>query len=659
MDRFGVGRRIAVALVAVATFVMAAPAPSPATPVTPEPAIVGGKAVSTANRAAQWSGLVGLTVRIGASVLRCGGSLVTDRVVLTAAHCLFDSNGVPATAAGITVTGGTTDLAAPGFTSGVAETWTHPGYRPALGPIGRHDIALLRLPAPVPEAPLVMASAGDRPDSGTGYVAGWGVHDVTTRALDSVLREAAVPLHTADYCNAGEDEPGLGPGVVDPAVQLCAGQYTGGQGGAPDTCQGDSGGPLVVRDRAGSRIVGLTSFGRRCGYYPAVYTAVGGLRPAVDALLAAWGSPAPPSPPLIGATGTFVPAPPVRVLDTRETGTRLAAGVPVAVPVLGRAGVPDTGVAAVALNVTAVEPDGDGYVTVFPCGVPPPLASALNYRAGTIVAAASAVGVGDGAVCALSYAGTDLVVDVAGWWLTPDAGAPAARFTAITPRRWVDTRDGPSRVVGGQVYSVDFTDLAPDLVGALTLNLTVVDPTGDGYVSVFPCGSAPPNASNLNYAAGQIAANAATVAVDATEEVCVTSHATTDLVIDVTGWFGTPAAATGARLTAIAPARLADTRTGPIPSGATEVMVPVAGRQGVPAGATAVAVTVTAVTPEADGYLSARPCGQGGPATSTVNTVAGVDVANLAFVPVGAGGAICVFTYAPAHIVVDVTGYLT
>ncbi len=71
-----------------------------------------------------------------------------------------------------------------------------------------------------------------------------------------------------------------------------------------------------------------------------------------------------------------------------------------------------------ALNVTAAAPDGDGYVKVYPCGTGDPLVSNVNYRAGQVAAANLAVVKlpPDGRVCFRSFAGTDLVVDLAGWY---------------------------------------------------------------------------------------------------------------------------------------------------------------------------------------------------------------------------------------------------
>jgi len=75
------------------------------------------------------------------------------------------------------------------------------------------------------------------------------------------------------------------------------------------------------------------------------------------------------------------------------------------------------GASSVALNVTAAAPDADGYVAIYPCGTSP-FISNVNYRAGQVAAANLAVVKlpVDGRVCFLSYAATDLVVDLAGWY---------------------------------------------------------------------------------------------------------------------------------------------------------------------------------------------------------------------------------------------------
>jgi uncharacterized protein (DUF1501 family) len=122
-------------------------------------------------------------------------------------------------------------------------------------------------------------------------------------------------------------------------------------------------------------------------------------------------------------TGRFVPMTPVRLLDTREgIGAPLAkvGQGPLALPIVGRDGIPAAGVSAVLLNVTAVSPTADTYVTVYPRGAERPLAANLNAVAGQIVPNMVLGRLGDdGAVALFNYAGVvDLVADAMGWFTT-------------------------------------------------------------------------------------------------------------------------------------------------------------------------------------------------------------------------------------------------
>ncbi len=73
-------------------------------------------------------------------------------------------------------------------------------------------------------------------------------------------------------------------------------------------------------------------------------------------------------------------------------------------------------------------------------------------------------------------------------------------------------------------------------VGAVSLNVTVVDPVAAGFVTVYPCGEVP-RASSVNYVVGQVVANAVLSPVSAAGEVCFFSQVDTDLVADVNAWF--------------------------------------------------------------------------------------------------------------------------
>ena len=82
-------------------------------------------------------------------------------------------------------------------------------------------------------------------------------------------------------------------------------------------------------------------------------------------------------------------------LDGLYSGTgAVAAGVETTMTVVGRGGVPLTGVGAVALNVTVTEPSAYSFLTVWPTGAPRPLASNLNFVAGQTVANAVLTKVG-------------------------------------------------------------------------------------------------------------------------------------------------------------------------------------------------------------------------------------------------------------------------
>jgi SpoIID/LytB domain protein len=125
-----------------------------------------------------------------------------------------------------------------------------------------------------------------------------------------------------------------------------------------------------------------------------------------------------------GVTGQFVSAQPIRILDTRTTTGghpgALAAGETYSLQVLGAGGVggvPSSGVSAVVLNVTAVSPTQETFVTAWPSGIGRPPTSNLDAAPGSLVPNLVVSGVGpDGKVDLYNNSGsTNLVVDVAGW----------------------------------------------------------------------------------------------------------------------------------------------------------------------------------------------------------------------------------------------------
>jgi hypothetical protein len=254
----------------------------------------------------------------------------------------------------------------------------------------------------------------------------------------------------------------------------------------------------------------------------------------------------------VPAGGSPVTVVPARLLDSRpgertvdrasEGIGRRPAGSVTVLPVAGRGGV-GLAASAVLVNVTAVFPDGPGFLTVFPCGSPQPRASSVNYSAGQVVPNAVLAKVGtDGEVCIFTSSATDLIVDVSGY--VPATGTPAT----VVPARLLDTRPGEptvdqqfqgiGRLAGGSTTAITVVGRGGVSASAssVMLNVTAVAPSGPGFVTVFPCGSPLPTASNVNYSAGQVVPNAVLAKVGAGGAVCVFTPTDTDLIIDVNGF---------------------------------------------------------------------------------------------------------------------------
>jgi hypothetical protein len=241
------------------------------------------------------------------------------------------------------------------------------------------------------------------------------------------------------------------------------------------------------------------------------------------------------------------------------TGQALTgAGSVTELQVTGRAGVPTNATAAV-INLTALDSSTAGFVTAYPCGSALPNVSNLNYvPGGTATANSATVPIGTGGkICLYTSSATNLIADINGWY---PAGSD---FTPTTPTRLLDTR--PNRTGAGAVTELQVTGRAgvPTNATAAVINLTALDSSTAGFVTAYPCGSALPNVSNLNYVPGGTAtANSATVPIGTGGKICLYTSSATNLIADINGWY--PA---GSDFTPTTPTRLLDTRTPAAPAG--------------------------------------------------------------------------------------------
>ncbi len=359
------------------------------------------------------------------------------------------------------------------------------------------------------------------------------------------------------------------------------------------------------------------------------------------------------------SSGQYVAMTPVRVLDTRSSlgFAPMGPNSTSSLQITGANGIPATNVVAVVGNITVTGATSGGYLAAFPAGGAVPYVSNVNFTAGQTVANLATVPVSStGMISFHSYlynqaagGSVQVIFDVQGYYSSAIANGSGLYVPLSNPTRIADTRSGSGQPDAGAPLgpnsvtplSVVGSDGVPTNATAVVVNLTEASATADGgYITAYPAGASQPTASNINFNAGAQVANRVTVGVGTNGQIDLYNfNGTTNVVVDVNGYYTASGATSGSAFYAVTPQRIADTRAGvggtPIPATGTESFQ-ITGNGGIPAESsttpiTAVAANVTAASTTANGYLTIYPAGQSQPTASDVNwTGPGENVPNFA-----------------------------
>jgi hypothetical protein len=237
------------------------------------------------------------------------------------------------------------------------------------------------------------------------------------------------------------------------------------------------------------------------------------------------------------------------------------------------------------------------------------------------------------------------------------AGSGGSAFTSLSPTRVLDTRNSGGALGPGGTRTVDLSSRVPANATAVVLNVTGVSPSASTVITVWPSGEERPEASTLNLRAGEIRANAATVALGPERALVFRNNSgSTHVVADLAGYYAPDAAAL---FTSMVPDRVLDTRNsgGALPAGGTRT-INLSSR--VPETATAVTFTLTGASATASTVVTAYPAGQAKPLASSLNLVPGQVTPNLVTVALGANRSVTLHNNSGStHLVADLSGYYT
>ncbi len=312
-----------------------------------------------------------------------------------------------------------------------------------------------------------------------------------------------------------------------------------------------------------------------------------------------------------------------------------------------------------------------------------PFVANSNFTPNQILNNVFTVGLGanDGAFKIFVVTNTNVVVDVTGYYAPPAAGG--LYFHPLPkPIRLLETRAGeagcftPGAPLQGGMNATQLGITScggvtiPAGVQALVGNATTVGPQNGGYLTLYPADAAQPFVASSNFLTGNIMNAPFTVGLSPSGEFKIFTTVTTDLVIDVSGYYSTQLNdlnGQGLLFNSLAaPIRLLDTRAGesgcftpgaPMAGGVTYTQLATGTCVNIPATAKAVVGNATTVNVVAGGFLTFWPSNAAQPLVATSNFLAGQIFNRHFIVGLGADGAFKRYSSAGTDLVIDMSGY--
>ncbi|WP_295699336.1 hypothetical protein [Lapillicoccus sp.] len=390
----------------------------------------------------------------------------------------------------------------------------------------------------------------------------------------------------------------------------------------------------------------------------------------------------------------YVPLSPTRLVDTRgnQNGGTLTTSARRAWTVTGTAGVPATGVTAVAVSVTGLNASQSTWLRFGDNG-PGTATSTINLPAGVPVAN-SAIVVPDaqGQISAVLGGGgtADVLIDVVGYYTdqadATTAGVTGSYYVPLAGSRVCDSRASTGNAPGcGKLPAATIRTVTiagsggvPAGATAVTVNITTPSSPSTSALVAWAAGQPQPGTTSLHPIAGQSSSATAQVQLSAAGQLLLySSVGTQDVILDVQGYYlpttTTPPAGAStyvpipaARILNTNDPGLSGTSAAPLAAGATRTLKitgatdsngnPVAP----PTGACAAALQIAVVSQGSPGYLQVGPRGVTVP-TSALNYPATPARTNLVISKLSADGSIDIHNggSAPTDLIVDLIGYLT